>query len=240
MKKYIIPILLMVFLAGCSDDIVKDEPSIRGQTNTDGYFLTTDVAAHQNSDSTLTIYGEKGSKTITINLSSMSVGVDYVFGLDSINSATFKTGQGVYSTGTVGDGKVTIDKIGENTISGTFNFNAPITQGDSIVEGDSIVDSFNFNKGSFFDIPLVDEELGGDDNDSPIIDPEDPVSPACQLAQVQTQVAKVTYEDAQEDGSDEDIQEACLDYQEALENEINECGDDSGNLQDILDNLDCD
>lgn len=236
MKKYIIPVLLILFLTACSDDIKKvDSPSIQGETSY-GFFHTTDVSAHLNgADSindggSITIKGKRNGREITLTLNSMTPGAQYELGIDSTNMASYKVNDVLYTTGTTGEGQVILESIEDGKLSGTFHFYA---------YGEDTGDTLSFSQGAFYNISF---NGGFGDVDKDTLTPPDSIPPVildCENATANVGEASDAYEEAQTTGSEEDIQEACQAYRNALEAQIIACGDDSGNIQQILDGLDC-
>jgi len=118
-----------------------------------------------------------------------------------------------YATGTTGDGVIEITRNENNTLSGEFFFNA--------INGDTL----NVNKGSFFDVPLSNPPGGGTG------------SVDCTELPLITQNAEQEYDLASPE--DENFEELCLAYEEALQTQITECGDATGALQAEIDGLPC-
>lgn len=225
MKKYILPLLSLLFLASCSDDVVIEAPSIQGATNT-GYFYSTDVTAYQSEDGSISIQGKKGAKVLTLTTNAANAGSTYHFGVDLKNTASFKTLDSlVYATDTTGSGQLKIEAIHNNMISGNFHFSAR-------VNGNS-GDTLYFSQGAFYNIPITNGEAPSDSIAPP------PVTTACAQAVTNAATAAEAYAQAQESGSAADIATACLAYREALLVQIDACGDESGFLQITLDGLDC-
>ncbi len=223
MKKLMFPFLLLLLISySCTDDIVRHEPSIRGDTP-QGYFYSNQVSAHLEGDSTLFIIGKKGSQTITLQLHSMEVGIPYHFGENTGNTATFTGVNGItYSTDSTGSGQLIIEE-GGNSLTGTFYFYA---------QGLTDSTSFSFSQGGFIDIPFGDGVV----NDTI---PTDSISQACQIATMTAETAATNYEELLNSGTPQEIHDACVAYQDALTAQIQACGDASGEIQAVLDSLDC-
>ena len=223
MKRLILPVLAIFIMAGCSDDVSFNTPSIQGMVG--GHlFHSMDPVGQTNGNGTLTIKGEDGSQSIALTISSANIGQEYEFGGDSENVATFQTSDGVlYSTDTAGVGTLKVKGNENNQISGTFYFYATPNGG----EGDTL----NISQGAFFGVPV-----GGAGGDVGV--PGD-VDADCVQAILNATQAGEEWQDAQENGSAEEIQEACENYKAAIENVIENC-DDAADWEEILDNLDCD
>lgn len=217
MKKYLIPVLLLVVLVSCSDDIESNTPSIQGIVNKQ-FFRASDASGETSQGGSVTLTGTDAAQTITLKTESTTPGI-YELGENPNNVATFETIDSLfYSTGTIGNGQIEITDKKDGKISGTFYFNARVngTTGDTL----------NFNKGSFFSVPITGMSAP-------------PVVTNCEEATTVVDAALTTYNDALANGTAEDIQQACQAYKTALEGQIEACGDESGNIQAIIDGLDC-
>lgn len=229
MKKYLIPVLLLLFLVSCSDDIETNTPSMQGQTSF-GFFHDLDAKIYTNDDGSMTIAGETGSKKLHLTLESISADTEYELGGNSLNIAEYTSSSGVfYSTDSLGDGTIKIISADEDGVFGSFGFNAR-------VDGHS-GDTLNVSQGALFGIPMAEGSLNGDEDDS--LFPDDP-SEECYLAMMAYLDAFEAFNDAgYNDEPSEVMQETCAALKIAIENAIETCGDMEGVLQDQYDMLDC-
>ncbi len=230
MKKLLYPLLLLLFLASCSDEVQFNTPSIQGTTDA-GFFHAFDAVAHKNEDGSVSLVGKEGSRQLTIKLPSVVEGAHYELGVDTATIAKFTTVDGViYSTDTTGNGEVFLKSIENGVLSGEFHFNARVNG----VEGDTL----NFSQGAFLSVPYGNAESEGDSIDVPG-ETLPPVTTDCDEAATQVAAAAQAYEGAQNSGDQAAITEACQAYATALQQQIEVCGDDSGALQQILEGLPC-
>ncbi len=152
MKKLFLFLLLTITLISCEDNQVNE---VALQANVDNrFYASSDARAAINEDGTLTIQGFTSEESMTIKLSGLSEG-NYTISEETSNYAIYEDiGGNIYTTIPNGEGQVTISEVNEtnNTLSGTFKFNAFLTG----------VDTIYVSKGTLFNVPYA----GGD-----IIDP---------------------------------------------------------------------
>jgi len=216
MKKiFLLAFVAILTVVSCSDEIESNTPSIQGEVNGE-FFRTKNTSATINEDGSLSITGQTDTETITLKTATAEIGA-YALGSQNTNEATFQTLEGnFYSTGVDGMGQVEITKIQQGKISGEFYFDAV---------QDTEEDTLNFNKGFFFEIPLTNPGSGVE-------------VPNCEETQTISEEARQVYEEA--DSNDQEAFEAaCLAYKNALEDEIEACGDEDGSIQTIIDELPC-
>lgn len=216
MKKIFLIALLSLFVISCGDDIETNTPSIQGEVE-DIFFRSGSSTATLNEDGSVTLTGSSSDEVVTLTASAYEEGI-YSFGGSVTNEATFEDFNGVlYLTGENGDGEIEITRIEGGRLSGEFYFNA-------LENG--VGDTINFSKGSFFDVPLTN--------------PGTPSTPGsdldCEEAQNIRLAAKLAYDDVDPNNT-EQLQLVCNAYRNALDQEIEVCGDESGDLQSILDTL---
>lgn len=216
MKKIFLIALLSLFVISCGDDIETNTPSIQGEVE-DIFFRSGSSTATLNEDGSVTLTGSSSDEVVTLTASAYEEGI-YSFGGGVINEATFEDFNGVlYLTGENGDGEIEITRIEGGRLSGEFYFNA-------LENG--VGDTINFSKGSFFDVPLTN--------------PGTPSTPGsdldCEEAQNIRLAAKLAYDNVDPNNT-EQLQLVCNAYRNALNQEIDTCGDESGDLQAILDTL---
>lgn len=204
MKKYFLPLLLVLFAVSCSDDIKTNSPGIQAQTDF-GYFHTFDTQVYDNDDGTYTIQALDGSKTLNLTITGLSSGVDYELGGESMNVATYQGKDGVlYSTDSLGDGVVKIKSNEEAGVFGTFSFNARVNGHTG--------DTLNFSQGAFFGVPIS----GG----APVDNPDLPSngSDECQMASLNYYNAfSALVQAGLDDASAAEMQEKCMAAKQALE-----------------------
>lgn len=216
MKKIFLIALLSLFVISCGDDIETNTPSIQGEVE-DIFFRSGSSTATLNEDGSVTLTGSSSDEVVTLTASAYEEGI-YSFGGSVTNEATFEDFNGVlYLTGENGDGEIEITRIEGGRLSGEFYFNA-------LENG--VGDTINFSKGSFFDVPLTNpgtSSTPGSDLD-------------CEEAQNIRLAAKLAYDNVDPNNT-EQLQLVCNAYRNALNQEIDTCGDESGDLQAILDTL---
>lgn len=228
MKKYLIPVLLLLFLVSCSDDIETNTPSMQGQTSF-GFFHDMNAKVYTNEDGSMTIAGEDGSKKLHLTLQSISTDTVYELGGSSPHVAEYTNISGVlYSTDSLGDGTINITSADEDGVFGSFGFNAR-------VDGHT-GDTLNISQGALFGIPMAEGSLDGDDDTS---FPDDP-SEECAAAMVAYLDAFEAYNEAgYDEESSEIMQQRCAELKVAIEDVIDVCGDEEGVFQGQHDLLDC-
>lgn len=227
MRKLILPLIALFFLAACSDDIRFNNPSMQGRVDTSDYFHTFDVSAEQNSNGSVVITGKQGSRVLKLNLGSLVSGSVYSLGGESqYHQASYKTVNGIlYRTNFGGEGVVYISSVEGNAVSGSFSFTA---LNDS--EPDDVL---HISQGAFYEILI---ENGGGSGEPPVNgnQPEN-----CDEAVEASGMASLAYTQAVQSGSAEEIMTACVNYRTALELQIELCGDQNGFIQQQIDGLDC-
>ncbi len=232
MKKYILPLLMILFLTSCSDDIETNSPGLQAETDL-GFFHTLEPVVYTNEDGTFSIVGEQGSKKIELTLTSITEGEEYELGGESPNVATYLTEDEVlYSTDSLGDGSVKIKTVENGEIYGSFGFNARVNGHTG--------DTLNFSQGAFFGVPMADGSANNDDED----DLEN-LAPDCLEAYNDAMEAFEAYYEAidSEDENWEEIAEACNNYKDAVYNLLEVCGEDDlidDELVEGIEDLDCD
>lgn len=151
MKNLLLLAFAVVLLFSCTE-IETNNPAFQGSID-NIYFKATDSRALQNADGSYSIQGVTVDETMTLKISSNSVGT-YVVGGTSSNYATLENSLGIiYSTNPEGFGEVivTSSDTSSNLISGTFNFTA-------MVPG---IDTIRVHNGVFYEVRYSGED-GGD------------------------------------------------------------------------------
>jgi len=217
MKKFFLLSLIAVLgVVSCSDEIESNTPSIQGEVNGE-FFRARNSTASIGDDGSVTLVGSASSETISLTTSSIDIGI-YALGNGTINEATFETVEGdFYTTGSTGFGQIEITKVEAGKVSGEFYFDA---------RKDEIGDTLNFNKGFFFEVPLTNPGNGGE--------------PSLTCGEAQTVTAQASQAFANGDPENqEEYETLCLAYKAALNQQIEICGDETGDLQTTLDELPC-
>jgi len=219
MRNFFLLALFSFFMMSCEDNIEFNSTSIQGEVE-GVFFRSFNSSATVNDDGSVTLIGESAEETVTLKVSNYEVGT-YVIQGNAANEATFENFNGtIYITDGEGDGKIELTKVEDGKLSGEFYFNA-------LENG--VGDTINFSKGSFFDVPVTSQ----DTSTPPSSDLE------CEEAQNIRLMAKLAYDNIDPNNSQE-IEPACNSYRAALNQEIQVCGDENGELQAILDSLgDC-
>lgn len=215
MKKYFLPLLLILFLASCSDDIKTNSPGIQAQTDF-GYFHTLKTEAYTNDDGTITIHAKEGSKVLNLTVESVSSNSEHELGGQSLNVADYTSNDGVfYSTDSLGEGMIRIKSADSDGIYGSFHFNARINGHTG--------DTLNFSQGAFFAVPMVDGSLEG----QPDLDLDGEYSEDCTAAMIVYSSKLSDFITAQMDEeSSEVLQEKCAAFKQALGSMLEICGDE--------------
>ncbi len=156
MKKFILPLLLVIIAFASCENIESNSPSMQGEVDS-SFFKANTALITVGPDGEYLIQGISYSEAITLRLSSVSEG-SYALGGFSANYATYEDLEGnVYTTTPTAEGTVTIS--GTNAagdITGSFGFTA-IRPG---------VDTVRVSRGTFFEVPFSVLSDPGDDDDS--------------------------------------------------------------------------
>lgn len=152
MRTYTLLFFAVFALISC-DDIQDNSPALQVVLNNQ-LFRAIDARAEIMEDGTLVLQGVTDVEGLTITLNNSTAGV-YNFSGIGTNRAVFKDFSGsIYTTRPFGDGQVVIQNVNENSLSGTFKFNA-FRFG---------LDTLNAQKGVFFKVPI----LNGTTTEEPI------------------------------------------------------------------------
>ncbi|WP_121667002.1 DUF6252 family protein [Mesonia aquimarina] len=215
-KLFLLTLIAVLGVVSCSDEIESNTPSIQGEANGE-FFRARNSSATINQDGSVTMVGTSSEETISLTTASIDLGT-YALGNGNINEATFENVEGdFYTTGSTGFGQIEITKVEAGKLSGEFYFDA---------RKDETGDTLNFNKGFFFEVPLTNPGSGGE------------VAITCQEAQTATAQASQAFANGDPDNQEE-YETLCLAYKAALDQQIEACGDESGDLQTALDALPC-
>lgn len=150
MKKYILPLLLVIIgLAGC-ENTEDNSPALQAEIDS-LFFRSNTTFQTANPDGRFIIQGLSANKTLTISIGGNQEGV-YTLGTLDANYAVYEDALGnSYATNPLGNGTVTLTNVGSNgEMSGTFEFMA-------VLPG---IDTVFVSKGIFFDVPsgVIDDD----------------------------------------------------------------------------------
>ncbi|ARV10045.1 hypothetical protein BTO05_10505 [Winogradskyella sp. PC-19] len=221
MNKNILLIFFITLFFGCVDDVEFNNPAIQANFEGQSWIGVARTAAIK--DGGLIIRATRGTEVLLLFTTRTDVGT-YPLGANNQSEARYISADGtVYSTLNSPDPSIqvfpsdgliktsNIDSV-MNTATGTFRFNAFTADG---------LNSVNFIDGVFFQITLrqdIAEETGGS---------------TCALAtdSVSALNAQVTAETPSA--------MLCEQYLTALEIQLLSCDDSSGDIQQTINNLDC-
>ena len=227
MKKLWTAVVFMTLLFGC-EDLQDNNPALQAIRDGNDIWRAFYYAVDIDFGGFL-IEGGNDLEVIQLVTSSDGAGV-YNLGGESPNVAIFRDANGVvYSTANAPDpsvsvyptdGQVIVETVintEPKTIIGTFWFNAYTADG---------LNYINFSEGVFYKVPIIGG-LTVIDNGS-----------VCLQATQQSVIAQNAFEAT--DISMPEYTDLCNAYKDALNVQINACGDSSGNLQATIDSLgDC-
>jgi hypothetical protein len=154
MKKYFLFSLVLFAVLSCQEDVRFNNPSFQGVK--DNVFWRAIVSsASTGANGVLVIEAYRGNEIITLKTTSAAEGT-YFLGTSDSKTATYviedATSIQTYSTGLgKGDGRIVIteyDSVNQ-TVSGTFNFNAENSDNNS-----SLAAIVNFRQGVFYKLPI--------------------------------------------------------------------------------------
>lgn len=228
MKKLILLSLVFVTLFSCGDEVTFNTPHFQGDRE---YSLWRAKAFFASIDANgfLTITGVNGGEKVMLKVPSAIEGT-YTVGVANANEAVYIDGfDTVYSTNNRDEdiavypeeGEIVIEEIDvvNKTFSGTFKF---------IAFDASSENTIGFNNGFFYKIPLLSGEISA--NPITCIDVEMAAN-AGQDAYVATTASSLIFINST------NFTSACNAYIDALNNQINYCGDQDGSIQQMIDDL---
>ena len=160
MKKILLFLVAVATLVAC-EDIQDNSPALQAEIN-NVLFKSLGSAATINGDTTITIQASNQDETLTLYLNRVSDGT-FELGTGNGSFAAFEDFSGnTYSTLSGGEGVVTISSLDPgNSISGTFRFQAVLPD----------LDTLFAQRGVFFEVPIVPEEIDLPDDPEPDPDP---------------------------------------------------------------------
>lgn len=221
MNKNIILVLLVTLFFGCADNVEFNNPAMQANFEGQSWIGVARTAAIN--DGGLVIRATRGTEVLLLFTTRTDVG-SYVLGANNQSEARFIAADGtVYSTLNApdpsvqvfpSDGLIEISNIDTvaNTATGTFRFNAFTADGLNLV---------NFIDGVFFQVPIrqnITEVTGGT---------------TCSIA---TEVVTTLQTQLSAGVPSVDL---CMQFEMTLQTQLLSCGDTSGNIQLMIDNLDC-
>ncbi|GGI55878.1 DUF6252 family protein [Winogradskyella haliclonae] len=223
MNKNLLLVLLVSIFFGCADDVEFNNPAVQANFESQSWRGVAFSAATQ--DGGLVIRAIRGTETLLLFTTRTDAG-DYPLGGTNQSEARYTAADGtVYSTLNnqapnpppvqfTSDGLITITNVDlvNNTATGEFWFNAFTADG---------LNSVNFIDGVFFRVPIlqnISETTGGT---------------TCALA---TDVVAMLQTQVMGGAPSTSL---CSQLEAALEIQLLSCGDASGDIQAILDTIDC-
>ena len=151
MKKFLLLTGFILSFFSCSDDLQFNTPSFQGEKD-NVFWRAQEFSAISNQDGSMRIVGKNRGESVILNITNTNPGT-YTLGPGTANSAVFKTTDGInYLTNSRNaEGEIVIEAIDfeQQNFTGTFRFNAESSEADII----------NFNKGIFYKVPLVNEDI---------------------------------------------------------------------------------
>lgn len=229
MKRLIVFFILILTLANCGDEVEFNSPSF--QANRDYGLWKAEFTNAEFEGGVLTITASNNFETVEIKIPTLDEGT-YDFGDNYSIEARYIDSDGiVYSTNNDIDPSISIypeigflklDQSSGDSFTGTFDF---------LAFDDSGLNSIGFNVGVFFKVPLVFN------NALPIVE-------SCEDAEIDRNRKRADFTDSAFLDNGYYIapmySDLCNSYKSALIAQIEFCGDNDGNLQDIVDGLeDC-
>ena len=161
--RYLQILVVIILFCGCSDNIEDSNQTMQGLYN-DILFRSSTSSAHIDENGYLII---EGSSVVSVRLQvEIAQEGEYEILDGNNNEAMFDLDSEMYITEGEGTGgKIVIEKITDNSVSGNFYFDARLN---------GVGERLNFQKGVFYEIPFKDPDSGGngdgDNDDDPIDD----------------------------------------------------------------------
>ena len=158
MKKYFLYLFLFFSLISCEEEVKFNNPSFEGQKD-NVFWRAIDYKGFITSNGSLIVEGYTRNEKLTLKTTSKTAQT-YTLGTGDANTATYvltnSNGAITFGTGTgIGEGRIIIEEYDEvnNTVSGTFKFNAENRDNNSLAGP-----ILNFQYGRFYKIPVVIEK----------------------------------------------------------------------------------
>ena len=155
MKKAFLFIIVLFALISCEEEVSFNNPSFQGVKD-NVFWRAIASTASLGVDGSVVIKGYSGNELITLKTSSTLKGTYYLGTSDSktaVYELTDASGTLTFATSVgKGDGQIVIEDydIENNTISGTFKFNAENSYNNPL-EGPVL----NFQQGVFYKVPII-------------------------------------------------------------------------------------
>lgn len=156
MKKHFLFIVVLFFVISCQEDIRFNNPSFQGLKD-NVFWRAIQTKASVDANGSLTIEAYSGNEVITFKTTS-KLRQTYFLGTSASNTATYvltdSNGAITFATGFgIGDGQIKITEfdVVNNTVSGTFKFNA-----ENIYNNPLAGPVLNFQQGVFYKIPITE------------------------------------------------------------------------------------
>ena len=155
MKKYLVILIVVLAMFSCDENVSFNNPSFQGMKD-NVFWRAVDSKAFLASDGSLIIEGYTGNEVLTLRITSITA-QRYALGIsNSITAAyvltngnseiSFATGEGI------GSGEIVITEFDSvnNTVSGTFKFNAENADANPLTG-----DVLNFQQGVFYRVSIT-------------------------------------------------------------------------------------
>ena len=154
MKKYILFLVVFFAVVSCEEDVRFNNPSFQGMKN-NVFWRAVQAKATLSSDGSVLIEAYTGTEVMSLKMTSTTT-QKYPLGSSNSKTAVYVVNQGnseiKYTTGIdIGNGEIIITEYDSenNTISGTFKFNAENVDDNS--PADPVL---NFQQGVFYKVPV--------------------------------------------------------------------------------------
>ena len=155
MKKLFLSILVLFAIVSCGDEVKFNSPAFEGQKD-NVFWRAVDSKAILASNGSLTIEGYTKNEKVTLKTVSKNPQI-YFLGTSNSNTASYvltdANGTITFSTGfNVGEGQIVIEEFDavNNTVSGTFKFNA-----ENINNNPLAGPILNFQYARFYKVPVT-------------------------------------------------------------------------------------
>ena len=154
MKKYILFLVVFFAVVSCEEDVRFNNPSFQGMKN-NVFWRAVQAKATLASDGSVLIEAYTGTEVMSLKMTSTTK-QKYPLGSSNSKTAVYVVNQGnseiKYTTGIdIGNGEIIITEYDSenNTISGTFKFNA-----ENVDDNSSADPVLNFQQGVFYKVPV--------------------------------------------------------------------------------------
>ena len=155
MKRFLLLTAILFCFISCEEDIRFNDPAFQGLKN-NVFWRATDFKAKLATDGSLIIEAYTSNEFLSFTTTSPVKGI-YLLGPDSFNTVVYTLDRGIYETNystlsATANGEIKITDYTEvnNTVSGTFKFNARNIE--TISNEDP---NLNFQQGFFYNVPIL-------------------------------------------------------------------------------------